>query len=219
MNSIARIAFRLQLAVSILAWSTICVLLEAGQGVAYELLFFCLLVWQCCMLGFWTGLGRGKWRFPVVIVLSAVVVLMCGFAAGGELPEFTAFCVGVISVVALTTGLLRLTTGPLVKASASAEVVDVFQFHIGHVLGLTTVVAIAFGLFRAFGNFFDASYGVEGLPEIFGLGACLAVATFANIWTFLSPRVSAFSGWPCWCSWSRSASSGPISWMASVVSR
>ena len=147
------------------------------------------------MLGCWAGLGNARWRWLIIALASPLLGVVCSIAADGELLEFQVFCLGIIGVVSLTTLTLRRWKGRLHQVHQSVYRAEALQFGIKHVFTWTTAIAVFLGIGKYAANYLvplgSSTNGLNTLLMIFGLAACVSLATVVNIWAMLGDRVSA----------------------------
>lgn len=191
-NIVWAIALGCQAILTSTQWLMICLGRDLTGGDEWiAVLFFCALVWQCLMLGFWAGLGTTKWRIPSIALGTPLLGILSSYALEGALWELQLFCLSIMSVAALTSGLLRFRYGRLRRESGHLNrSQDGLQFGIRQVLVWT---GIAGGLFAA-GRFFVAELSnlfsdLDTVAEILVLAVCLSMSMVLLVWTLLGVQI------------------------------
>lgn len=189
--SMWRAAFWAQVVVSVVVWLAICWWTRLPSAMrSIDVLFFCLLTWQCEMLGFWLGLGRSRRRIPMVAVAVAIAGWMASVAAGGELLEFEVFCWSILVVVAGTTVLMRRFAGSLQQVDTVSAVEEALQFGIQHLMIWTAVLAVLFGVCRfALESINFRRSNLDTLVFIVCLASCMSGTTVVSVWACLGEQV------------------------------
>ena len=107
-------------------------------------IWFVALVFLCCLLGAYTGLGRKPVRWLAVAMLTPLIGAYAGYSLGGgrDLLEFEVFVIGIVAVMALTTWVLRVCKGDLIRVMPGDQNIDALQFGIRDILIWTTATAV-----------------------------------------------------------------------------
>ena len=172
------------------AWLSIVAIQDLPNSLdVIDVLFFGLLVWQCEALGFWMGLGRSRWRLLLVPAAAVALAVLCSIAAHGELLEFLVFVFGLVSVVGLTTLVLRFFAGTLARVTDNGGGNEALQFGIQNVMVWTLLLAVLFCLGRYVIPYAGSNNSVNGLAEIFVLAAGMSGATVVLVWALLGTNL------------------------------
>jgi hypothetical protein len=158
------------------------------------IIYFSSLVPICCFAGAYAGLGNHPLRWPAVLIVGPLIGWYASFSLGGNsLPEFEAFCLGIMGIVASTTLVLRRWKGTLRPVATGGLHSDGLQFGIKDLLIWTTVAAILVAIGQALFKYSENNNAgrIDEYLMILGLSISLAIATVVNIWALFGNQVTA----------------------------
>ncbi|MEM7456090.1 MAG: hypothetical protein AAF456_17205 [Planctomycetota bacterium] len=184
-----KLAVYFVVAVSAVMWLSICFATElTGGDSIVEYVAFTLLVFLCCITGFWAGLGNALWRWLIIPVVSPLYGLLM---SSNEIVEFSVFSLGMIFTIMITTLLLRTTKGRL-QPVVSTEFREGLQFGIKDILIWTTAIAELITVSRLIFNYVSDDFRINAsiIPSILALAACIALTTTINIWGMFGKQIS-----------------------------